>query len=41
MLTKELKQKIIPRQGMYDNVMKQFNTVADLLEEYWRLQTTN
>ncbi len=32
MLTKELKQKIIPRQGMYDNVMKQFNTVADLIE---------
>ena len=47
MLTKELKQKIIPRQGMYDNVMKQFNTVADLIElnpnirRILRLQTTN
>ncbi len=32
MLTKELKQKKVLKQGMYENVMKQFNTVADLIE---------
>ena len=32
MLTKELKQKTVLKQGMYENVMKQFNTVADLIE---------
>ena len=32
MLTKELKQKKGRKKGMYQNVMKQFNTVADLME---------
>jgi len=30
-LTKEIKQKKQPKQGMLDNVMKQFNTAADLV----------
>ncbi len=31
MLTKELKQQKLRKRGMYENVMKQFNTVADLI----------